>query len=149
VVGDGENEDVIQIVDVIVERIRESSETDTAISIAEDRPPIWLSCDPFNGLLDCCLELGPKPCPAPLVPSSGVPILLGSQPMKEDVHARPLGRLSLVSEIRPGHRRRGIVPEFLQSTVQLGGQLVVKKLSVFGRQRLEQFLGDEGAVALG
>jgi len=96
VVGGGENEDVVHIEDVIVERIRESSETDTAISVAEDRPPKGFGREPFNGLVNFRLELGPKPCPAPLVPSSGVPIFLGSQPMKADLHARHLGQLSLV-----------------------------------------------------
>jgi hypothetical protein len=102
--GDRENDDLIQIDDAIVECIAKASEPDTAITVAEERPPIGLSRDPFDSFVDLCFEVGPQPSPAPLVPPASVPVFLGSQSMKIDVHAKAPGRSSLVSELGPGHR---------------------------------------------
>jgi hypothetical protein len=81
---------------MIIQGIRESSETNTPISVAKRRPSTGLSCHPFYGPVNCCLELVPKPCPAPLVPASSIPVFLGRQPMKTDLHVRHFNRLSFV-----------------------------------------------------
>jgi hypothetical protein len=149
VVGDGENEDVVRILDVIVDGIRESSKPDTPIWLAEEQPPSRVRRDSFNVPLNFCFEIDPEPRPAPPVPVSSVAVFLGGQAMKADLHAGYLERLSLVSKLGPGHRRRRIFPGILQPTVQLDGQLVVPKFRLFGRQRREQRFSNDGAVALG
>jgi hypothetical protein len=86
--GKGEYENVILIDDVVIKRERKSSDTDASKPIAEDRPSIRVSRDPFYRSIDLCSEVKSKPRPAPLVPHARVSVLLSSEPMKADLDCR-------------------------------------------------------------
>ncbi len=84
---DGENEKVIRVGDAVIERIRESPETNAVKPNSEDRPPIGLSRHAFDGSVNFRSEIESKPFPTPFVPSPSISVLLRGQPMEADLHA--------------------------------------------------------------
>jgi len=147
--GEGQYKDVIQIDDVVVKHVGESSKTDTAIPIAEQGPSVRVSGDPLYRSLDLRPEIGSEPGAAPLIPHSRVSVFLGRESMKADFDCTHRRSLTFVSQVSPGHCCRGIVSAFLKSTIQLDGEIVVAGFRALRRERLKQFLGDDSSVLFG
>ena len=97
----GQNQDVCVVNNVVVNHVRKTSKTNTPKLIAENRPAIGVSCDPFDRPVDLISEFEPEPVTAPLVPPTSVSVLFGCQPMKANVDFGHVGSLAFFSQFGP------------------------------------------------
>jgi hypothetical protein len=96
-VRNGENEYLVRIDEMVVQRERKSPNPDASKMIAEDRPATGFSHDPFNRAIDLIAKVSAETTASPLVPNARRSKFLGRESVEADNDGRHWRSLLLVS----------------------------------------------------